>query len=104
MNNLAAPRQSPLGLSPGQPTPRLYDRLVEILQTRHYSRQTEEAYTHWIRRFILFHSGAHPRELAESDVNRFLTHLAIKDNVASSTQNQALAALLSFTSRCWNNR
>jgi hypothetical protein len=63
---------------PGQPTPRLYDRVVEVLRTRHYSRRTEQAYIHWIRRFILFHARAHPRELAEGDVNRFLTHLAVK--------------------------
>jgi site-specific recombinase XerD len=70
---------------PGQPTPRLYDRMVEVLRTRHYSRRTEQAYIHWIRRFILFHARAHPRELAEGDVNRFLTHLAVEEDVAAST-------------------
>jgi len=68
--------------------------VVEVLRTRHYSRRTEEACLHWIRRFLVFHSGAHPRELAENDVNRFLTHLAVGENVAASTQNQALAAVL----------
>jgi integron integrase len=53
-----------------------------------------EPYVHWMRRFLAFHKGTHPRELAESDVNRFLTHLAVRENVAASTQNQALAALL----------
>ncbi len=90
----AAVRGFPLGTFPGQPTPRLYDRVVEVLRARHYSRRTEEASIHWIRRFILFHKRTHPRELAEGDVNRFLTHLAVKENVAASTQNQALAALL----------
>ncbi len=94
MNNSAADRRSPLGLFPGQPAPRLYDRVVEVLRTRHYSRRTEQAYIHWVRRFILFHARQHPRELAESNVNRFLTHLAVKENVAASTQNRALAALL----------
>jgi site-specific recombinase XerD len=42
----------------------------------------------------VFHNGTHPRELAECDVNRFLTHLAVGQNVAASTQNQALAAVL----------
>jgi site-specific recombinase XerD len=68
--------------------------VVEALRSRHYSRRTEEAYLHWIRRFLAFHGGIHPRELAESDVNRFLTHLAISENVAAPTQNQALAAVL----------
>jgi site-specific recombinase XerD len=68
--------------------------VVEVLRARHYSRRTEEAYVHWIRRFLLFHKGTHPRELAESNLNRFLTHLAVSENVAASTQNQALAAVL----------
>jgi len=49
---------------------------------------------HWIRRFLLFHDGRHPRELAEGEVNQFLTHLAVQQNVAASTQNQALGAVL----------
>ena len=56
-----------MGLFPGPPTPRLYDRVVEVLRTRHYSRRTEQAYVHWIRSLLLFHTGTHPRELAESD-------------------------------------
>ena len=85
---------SPLGLFPGKPTPRLYDRLVEVLRVRHYSRRTEEAYVHWIRRYIVLHDRQHPRELAEDDVTRFLSHLAVKTRVAASTQNQALSAIL----------
>ncbi len=54
----------------------------------------EEAYVHWIRRYIEFHQHQHPRKLAEGDVNRFLTHLAVKEHVAASTQNQALSAIL----------
>ena len=94
MNNSTADLRSPLGLFPAQPAPRLYDRVIELLRTRHYSRRTEEAYVHWIRRFLLFHTGRHPRELVEGDVNRFLTHLAVSKNVAASTRNQALAAVL----------
>lgn len=87
-------RRSPLGLFPDKPAPRLYDRMVEVLRVRHYSRRTEDAYVHWIRRYIEFHDRRHPRELNEGDVNRFLTHLAVKEHVAASTQNQALSALL----------
>ena len=61
MNDTVPNRRSPLGLFPGQPAPRLYDRVVEVLRTRHYSRRTEEAYLHWIRRFLLFHKGTRPR-------------------------------------------
>ncbi len=63
MNNSTRERRSPLGCFPGQPTPRLYDRVVEVLRARHYSRRTEEAYVHWIRRFTLFHASAHLGEL-----------------------------------------
>ncbi len=53
--------------------PRLYDRVVEVLCSRHYSRRTEQAYIHWIRRFVVFHNRTHPRELAEGDVNHATT-------------------------------
>jgi hypothetical protein len=56
----------PLGLFPGQPRPRLYDRMIEALRVHHYSLQTERAYVGWIRCFILFHRPRHPRELSRS--------------------------------------
>ena len=94
MDAVRQQRRPPLGFFPGQAAPRLYDRIIEILRVRHYSRRTEEAYVHWIRRYIEFHHHAHPRQLAQGDVNRFLTHLAVKEHVAASTQNQALSAIL----------
>jgi site-specific recombinase XerD len=94
MTTVTRQRRSPLGLFPDKPAPRLYDRIVEVLRVRHYSRRTEEAYVHWIGRYIAFHQYRHPRQLAEGDVNRFLTNLAVKEFVAASTQNQALSAIL----------
>jgi integron integrase len=70
------------------------DRLREALRSRHYSRRTEQAYCHWVKRFIFFHHVRHPAEMAEPEVNAFLTHLATKGKVSASTQNQALSALL----------
>ena len=61
---------------------------------RHYSRRTEKAYVGWIRRFIQFHGKRHPRTMAEREIGDFLTHLAVKNHVAPSTQSQALSALL----------
>jgi len=87
-------RPAPLGLFVDSPAPRLYDRIIEALRVRHYSRRTEEAYVHWIRRYVEFHRHQHPRQLSESDVNCFLTQLAVKEDVAASTQNQALCAIL----------
>ncbi|MEX0874692.1 MAG: integron integrase [Actinomycetota bacterium] len=83
-----------LGLFPGRASPRLYDRVIEVLRTRHYSPRTVETYVHWIRRFSKFHEGRHPRELRESDVAAFLSDLATRSKVAAATQNQALAAVL----------
>ncbi len=64
------------------------------IRVRHYSRRTEDAYIYWIRRFIRFHALRHPRELGEKEVAAFLTYLAVTENVAAATQNQALNALL----------
>ena len=88
------PTSTPLGLFPDRPQPLLYHRVVEVLRAHHYSRRTEKAYVRWIKRFLLFRNRIHPRHLCESDVNAFLTDLAIQGDVAASTQNQALAAVL----------
>ena len=102
MGNSAAGGRSPLGLFLGQPTPRLYDCVVEALRSRHYSRRTEEAYLHWIRRFLAFHNSTHPRQFAEKDLNRFLTHLAIRENVAAH-RTRRWQRFFSFTTTSWNN-
>jgi integron integrase len=74
--------------------PKLLDRLREALRSRHYSRRTEQTYCHWVKRFIFFHNVRHPADMAEAEINGFLTHLAVKEKVSASTQNQALSALL----------
>ena len=74
--------------------PKLMDNLREALRSRHYSHRTEQTYCHWVKRFIFFHKVRHPAEMAEPEINAFLTHLAVKEKVSASTQNQALSALL----------
>lgn len=74
--------------------PKLLELVRRTIRARHYSGRTEEAYTRWIRRFILFHGKRHPLEMAEEEVTAFLSHLATEDRVSSSTQNQALNAIL----------
>jgi integron integrase len=74
--------------------PKLLDRLREALRSRHYSPRTEQTYPHWVKRFIFFHNVRHPAEMAEPEINAFLTHLAVKEKVSASTQTQALSALL----------
>jgi integron integrase len=74
--------------------PRLLDRVRIALRTKHYSLRTEQAYIAWIKRFIFFHGKRHPQEMAEPEINRFLSDLAVNGHVSASTQNQALSALL----------
>ncbi len=73
---------------------KLLDHVRDVLRVNHYSARTEEAYVAWIRRFILFHGKKHPREMGALEVELFLTHLAVGENVSFSTQKQALNALV----------
>lgn len=72
----------------------LFEVARERIRTRHLAYRTEQAYLHWIRRYVKFHHRRHPRELGPADVEAFLTHLAVDAKVGASTQNQALQALL----------
>ena len=74
--------------------PRLLDQVRYAIRARHYSIRTEEAYVQWIRRYILFHDKRHPKDMGASEVNTFLTYLAVEKRVAASTQNQALSGIL----------
>jgi integron integrase len=74
--------------------PRLLDRMRDKIRLKHYSIRTEYAYLDWARRFILFHSKRHPAGMGATEVEAFLTHLAVNRKVAASTQNQAKSALL----------
>ncbi len=90
-------RESLIGLSPegvDLRRPRLLDQVHEAIRRRYFSRRTEEAYVHWIERFIYFSEKRHPAALGEAEVTAFLNHLAAERKVAASTQNQALSALL----------
>jgi len=74
--------------------PKLLDQVRHALRVKHYSPKTEEAYVHWIKKFIFFHNKRHPKEMGENEINQFLTHLAVKRNVSAFTQNQALCAIV----------
>ena len=81
-------------MTPQAKPPGLIRRYRELLQTRHYARRTVKTYEQWLRRYLRFHGLRHPREMGSAEVNAFLTHLAVEEQVSASTQNQALAALL----------
>jgi len=74
--------------------PRLLDQVHIAIRARHFSWRTEKAYIGWIKRFIHFHGKRHPIELGEAEVTAFLSALATRDKVSSSTQNQALSAII----------
>ncbi|RDH86170.1 MAG: integron integrase [endosymbiont of Escarpia spicata] len=74
--------------------PRLLDRVRAKIRVKHYSIRTEQAYVDWIRRFILYHGKRHPGLMGAKEIETFLSHLAVDRNVAASTQNQALSAIL----------
>lgn len=73
---------------------RLLDQVRDAIRRLHYSPRTEEAYVHWIKRFIYFSGRRHPASLGAAEVTAFLNHLAREREVAAATQNQALSALL----------
>ena len=79
---------------PSTGKPKLLDQVRDVIRRKHYSIRTEQAYIDWIKRFIIYHGKRHPAEMAQEEVADFLTHLARDLNVAASTQNQALSALL----------
>ena len=76
------------------PKARLLEQCREVFRFHHFSLRTEQTYIQWIRRFIVFHGKRHPREMGKGEIQTFLTHLAVAGEVAASTQNQALHALL----------
>lgn len=89
------------GTTPGAPesvapesAPKLLDQVRDRLRLKHYSIRTEQAYLHWVKRYILFHGKRHPAEMGKDEVEAFLTSLAVKHDVAASTQAQALSAIL----------
>ncbi|MCK5147166.1 integron integrase [bacterium] len=73
---------------------KLLDQVIAALRIRHYAYKTEKVYVRWIKDYVIFHGKRHPKDMGENEVTQFLTHLAVNRNVASSTQNQALCALV----------
>jgi hypothetical protein len=75
-------------LTAGKPK-KLLDQMRDVLRLKHYSLCTEHCYCDWVRRCMRFHRLRHPREMGAAEIGSFLTHLA-RDDVAASTQNQAV--------------
>ena len=60
-------------------SPRLLEQVRDSIRARHMSFRTEKTYLYWIRRFIRFHKLRHPREMGGTEVEMFLTSLAVDD-------------------------
>jgi integron integrase len=75
-------------------SPKLLDRVRELIRVKHYSNRTEKTYVDWIKRFLRFHGMRHPKDMGAKEIGAFLSHLALQRNVAASTQNQAFNALI----------
>jgi len=73
--------------------PKLLDQVRNEIRTRHYSPRTEESYIGWIIRYIRFHGIRHPAEMGKTEIETFLSYLAMERNVSGATQNQAFNAL-----------
>src|SRR5678815_5208567 len=84
----------------GQP-PKLLEQMRNLLRLHRYAIRTERAYCDWVRRFVKFHGMKSRADLADGarKVEAYLTHLAVKGNVAPATQNQAFQALLFLYNR-----
>jgi len=88
-------------LIPSQPDPqstqkgkKLLDQLRDALRTKHYSYRTEQTYMDWCKRYIIYHNKRHPAQMGVPEIQAFITHLATDRNMAASSQNQALSAIL----------
>ena len=73
---------------------KLLDQVRHVIRKKHYSFHTEQTYTAWIKRYILFHEKKPPKDMGENEISTYISYLAVKRNVAASTQNQALNAIV----------
>jgi integron integrase len=76
------------------PAKKLLDQVRDKIRFKHYSLSTENTYISWIKQYIIFNGKRHPAEIGATEVEVFLTYLATQRHVSSSTQNQALSAIL----------
>lgn len=81
---------------------RLRDQVREVMRYYHYGLRTEEAYWRWIKGFVFFHNKRHPKDMGKEEIEAYLSHLAVNQHVAVSTQNQAFNALLFLYKKVFN--
>jgi integron integrase len=75
---------------------KLLDQLRYVCRAKHYSLRTEDAYTYWVRKFIVFHDRKHPSNLGDVHVRAFIHFLSVDRQCSSSSVRQALSAIVFF--------
>lgn len=71
------------------------DQVRQVLRYHHYAYRTEQTYCYWIVRYIrFFQAKRHPRDMGKTEIEAFLSHLAVEGKVSASTQRQALNAIV----------
>lgn len=73
---------------------KLLNQVKREIRRRNYSYSTEKTYCQWVVRYVRYHKLTHPCNLGSEDIVRYLNYLANECNLAASTQNQALSALI----------
>lgn len=73
---------------------KLLDQYRDALRVKRYSPRTEDAYTLWVKNYILYHNKRHPKEMGVPEIGQFLTDLVSSKEMSVSRQNQALSATL----------
>jgi Phage integrase, N-terminal SAM-like domain len=85
---------------PNPAQPRLLDRVRDAMRRRHYSYRTEQAYIHWIKRYIWFHDRRHPAEMGAAEVTAFLSHPPAIESYRPRRRTRRCRRCSSFTGRC----
>jgi integron integrase len=93
LSNIPAPRQGAAG-SRRVDMALLRAAVLKALRTEHYALRTEKTYWQWTKAYVEYHHGRKPSEMGAAEIHAFLSYLALNRNVAATTQNQALNALV----------
>ena len=70
---------------------KLLDQVRDAIRLKHYAYSSEKTHVYWPKRFVLYHDKQHPQEMAEKEINEFLTYLAVEEHVAALTKTLALS-------------
>ena len=73
---------------------KILDQVRYVIRKKYYSIRPEQAYLQWIKRFVLFHNKRHPKDMGEKEISQYISYLATDRQAASSTQNQAINAIV----------